>query len=161
MALAASSRALRDLYQQRERTLAQAMADRQDWERATVGSRQLAIAADTELRRRHPSQKMEPLYSAEPALAGDTERDLKLSDTATRIRDFAAQHQAFREKTGQRQRRMTPREDPGWAALGDTLPSRWAPRTDAILRPRKPEITPSAQILQLAAEHDIEPEPGG
>ena len=32
---------------------------------------------------------------------------------------------------------------------------------DAILQPPKPEITPSAKILQLAAEHDIEPEAGG
>ena len=35
--LAASYRALRDLYQQREQTLAQAMADRQEWEHATAG----------------------------------------------------------------------------------------------------------------------------
>ena len=56
---------------------------------------------------------------------------------------------------------MTPREDPGWAALGDTLPSWWAPRPDGILRPPKPEITPSAKILQLAAEQDIELEAGG
>ena len=159
--LAASYRALRDLYQQREHTLAQAMADRQEWEHATAGSRRLAIAADTELRRRHPGQTIEPLLSAEAAPASDTGRDGKLSETAARIRDLAAQHQAFRERTGQRQRRMTPREDPGWAALGDTLPSWWAPRPDAILRPPKPEITPSARILQLAAEHDIEPEAGG
>jgi hypothetical protein len=52
--LAASYRALRDLYQQREHTLAQAMTDRQDWEHATAASRHLAIAAGTELRRRHP-----------------------------------------------------------------------------------------------------------
>ena len=157
--LAASYRALRDLYQQREHTLAQAMADRQDWEHATAGSRHLAIAADTELRRRHPGHKIEPLRSAEPVT--DTERDGTLSETATRIRDLAAQHQAFRERTGQRQHRMTPREDPGWAALGDTLPSWWAPRPDGILRPPKPEITPSAKILQLAAEQDIELEAGG
>ena len=73
--LAASYRALRDLYQQREHTLAQAMADRQDWEHATAGSRHLAIAADTELRRRHPGQKIEPLRSAEPVPVTDTERD--------------------------------------------------------------------------------------
>ena len=90
----------------------------------------------------------------------DTERDGKPSETATRIPDLAAQHQAFREKTGQRQRRMTPREDPDWATLGDTLPSWWARRPDGILRPPRPEITPSAKILQLAAEHDIEPEAG-
>ena len=73
--LAASYRALRDLYQQREHALAQAMADRQDWEHATANSRHLAIAADTELRRRHPGQKIEPLRSAEPAPVSDTERD--------------------------------------------------------------------------------------
>jgi len=56
---------------------------------------------------------------------------------------------------------MTPREDPGRAVLGDTLPSCWAAHPDAILRAPKPEITPSAKILQYAAEHDIEPEAGG
>jgi hypothetical protein len=159
--LAASYRALRDLYQQREHTLAQAMADRQNWEHATAASRHLAIAADTELRRRHPGQTIQPLLSAEPAPASDTRRDGKPSETATRIRDPAAQHQAFRERTGQPQRRMTPREDPDWAALGDTLPSWWAPRPDGILRPPKPEITPSAKILRLAVEQDMEPEAGG
>jgi hypothetical protein len=159
--LAASYRAVRGLYQQRERTLVQATADRQDWEHATASSRRLAIAADTELRRRHPGQKIEPLRSAEPVPVTDTGRDSKPSETATRIRDLAAQHQAFREKTGQRQRRMTPREDPDWAALGDTLPSWWAPHPYAILRPPKLEITPSAKILQLAAEQDIELEADG
>jgi hypothetical protein len=133
--LAASYRALRDLYQQREHALAQAMAGRQDWEHATAGSRHLAIAADTELRRRHPGQTIEPLLSAEPAPASDTGRDGKLSETAARIRDLAAQHQAFRERAGQRQRQMTSREDPSLAALGDTLPSWWAPRPEGILRP--------------------------
>jgi hypothetical protein len=28
------------------------------------------------------------------------------------------------------------------------------------LQPPKPQITPSAKVLQLAAEHDIEPEAG-
>ena len=80
--LAGSYRALRDLYQQREQTLAQAMADRQDWEHTTADSRHLAIAADTELRRRHPSQKIEPLRSAEPVPATHTESDGKLPETA-------------------------------------------------------------------------------
>jgi hypothetical protein len=56
---------------------------------------------------------------------------------------------------------MTSREDPDWAALGDTLPSWWAPHPYAILRPPKLEITPSAKILQLAAEQDIELEADG
>jgi len=130
--LAASYRALRDLYQQREHTLAQAMADRQDWEQATAASRHLAIAADTELRRRHPSHKIEPLRSAEPVPVTDTEPDGRPSETATRIGDLGAQHHAFRQRINQRQHRMTPRKDLDWAALGDTLPSWWAPRLDAI-----------------------------
>jgi hypothetical protein len=56
---------------------------------------------------------------------------------------------------------MTPRHNPDWGALGDTLPTWWAPRPAGILRPPKPEITPSAKILQFAADHDIEPEAGG
>jgi len=35
------------------------------------------------------------------------------------------------------------------------------PWQDAILQTPKPQITPSAEILQLAAEYDIEPEAGG
>ena len=42
------------------------MDHRQDWEHATASSRHLAIAADTELHRRHPGHKIEPLRSAEP-----------------------------------------------------------------------------------------------
>jgi hypothetical protein len=69
-ALADSYRALRDLYQQPEHTLARVMTDRQEWEHAIIGSRHLAIAADTELRRRHPGQTIEPLLSAEqPSLS--------------------------------------------------------------------------------------------
>jgi TrwC relaxase/AAA domain len=153
--LAASYRALRDLHQQREHALAQATADRQDWEHATAASRHLAVAADAELHRRHPDQKIEPLRAAERVPVTDTERDGKSSETAARIGNHA-----LREKIGQRQHRMTPRKDLDWAGLGDTLPSWWAAHSDAILRPPKPEITPSAKILQLVAEQDIELEAG-
>ena len=159
--LAASYRDLRDFYQQREQTFAQAMADRQDWEHATAASRHVAIAADAELRRRQPGQQIEPLRSAEPVPAADTERDGKLSETGAWIRDLAAQHHAFRQKLNERQHLMMPGDDMDWAALGGTLPTRRVPRRDAILQPAKPEITPSATILQHAAEHDIEPEAAG
>ena len=52
--LAASYQAMRDHYRQRERIFTQTMDDRRDWEHATAGTRHLAIAADAELRRRHP-----------------------------------------------------------------------------------------------------------
>jgi hypothetical protein len=50
------------------------MADRADWEQATRHQRQLAVAADTELRRRHPDQRWPALRSAEPELTPETER---------------------------------------------------------------------------------------
>ncbi len=95
----------------------------------------LPIAANAELRRRHPDQKIEPLRSAEPGPATDTERDGKLADTGAWIRDLAAQHHAFREKLNERRHPMMSGDDLHWAALSGTLPSGWAPRRDAILRP--------------------------
>ena len=164
--LAASYRALREHYQQQEQTLAQAMADRQEWELATAGSRQLAIAADAELRRRHPGQQIEPLRSAEPAPVSDAERlhpDLiphQRSSHTAQIRDLEGQRQAFRAGMNER-RRLAPSEDAAWGGSGEASPVLRPPWRDAILQPPKPQITPSAEILQLAAEHDIEPEAGG
>jgi hypothetical protein len=82
--LAGSYGALRDLYRQREQSLAQSMADRQDWEHATAPARHLAVAADAEPRRRHSDQQIDPLRSAEPVPATDTGRDGKLPETTRR-----------------------------------------------------------------------------
>ena len=49
-----SYQALHDAYRQRETVFAAAMADRADWDAATRQQRHLAMAADAELRRRHP-----------------------------------------------------------------------------------------------------------
>jgi hypothetical protein len=159
--LAASYRSLRDFYQQREQTFAQAMADRRDWEHATARCRHLAIAADAELRRRHPDRKIEPLRSAEPAPVRDTEHeqlqpvlDAVLAEPTDRIRDLAAERQAFRDKLDKHQR-LVPSEDMEWPDRGQASPFVWAPQRDAVLQPPRPEISPSARIL-LAAEHDIE-----
>jgi len=163
--LAASYRALRDHYQRRERALAQAMADREDWDHATVSARRLAIAADAELRRRHPRQRIEPLRSREPAPAGATEHeqpdpapDGKRTETAAWIRDLAIQREAFRAEIDEHRGLMAPGQDPVRGDLGETLPAWRASDRDAILQPPKPEITPSARILQLAAEHIAEPD---
>jgi hypothetical protein len=47
--------------------LAEAQDTRRQWEALTEPTRQMAIAADHELRRRHPGVALEPLRSAEPA----------------------------------------------------------------------------------------------
>ena len=73
--LAAGYRALEQAYRQREAVFAQTMADRADWDAATRAQRQLAVAADAELRRRHPGQYFAPLRSAEPEPATATQRD--------------------------------------------------------------------------------------
>ena len=90
-------------YQQREHDLTQDMAARQEWEHATERSRRLAIAADAELRRRHPGRKIEPLRSAEPVPASATGCDPvhaavdgKLTDPVALIRDLAVQREQFR-----------------------------------------------------------------
>ena len=70
------------------------------------------------------------------------------------IRDLAAQRQAFREKLEELQGLMVPSEDPDWDDLGEAFPSWNPPGRDAILQPPKPQITPAARILQLAAERD-------
>jgi hypothetical protein len=64
--LAASYRAMRDAYRDRETVFAAVMADRADWDAATRAQRHLAVAADAEVRRRHPGQRFTPLRSAEP-----------------------------------------------------------------------------------------------
>jgi hypothetical protein len=166
--LAASYQALANLYRQRETIFAQTMADRQEWDHATAGSRRLAIAADAELRRRHPNQKIEPLRSSEPVPITDIGREQihpapgqEISQMTARVRDLQARREVFRAMLQGRQASKAPSEDPGWGGL-DAFSSAW--RTlgqDAILQPPKPSIEPSAGILQRAAEHDAEPEACG
>jgi hypothetical protein len=72
------------------------------------------------------------------------------------IRDPAMQREQFRAEMDERPRLIVPGEDHGRAVRVVKTPGQ-----DVILRPPIPEITPSARILQLAAEHDIEPEAGG
>jgi hypothetical protein len=163
--LATSYRAMRYHYRQQESICAQTMADRREWEHATAASRHLAVAADAELRRRHPSQQIEPLRSAEPSSVGDTEREhlnlvpnQQIGDTAAWIRDLTAQRQAFREQIEERQGLKMPSEDPDWEDLDGAFPSWKVSRRGVILQPPKPQIIPLAKILQLAAGHDTEPE---
>jgi hypothetical protein len=54
--------------------------------------------------------------------------------------------------------RMMPGGDPVWGDLGEAFPAWQASGPNAILRPPKPEIFPSARILQLSAEHDTGPD---
>jgi hypothetical protein len=150
---------MHDVYRERETALAATMEDRADWERATRHQRQLAVAADAELRHRHPGQPWPPLRSAEPELDSDAPRQ-DIEATSRLIEDLAARHREFAVKLADRQSMLIPAEDPDFSDLGPAFPTWTAARKDAILQPPKPEITPSKRILELIADRERDMEPG-
>ena len=163
--LAASYQALHQAYQHRETVFAAIMADRADWDIATRAQRHLAVAADAELRRRHPGQHYPPLLSAEPPPASAAQRaeltlttDQPPAEIGQWIEDLAAAHRTFAGTLAERQSLALPSEDPGYGDLGQAFPPWPGPAKDAILQPPKPEITPSPQVLQRAADRDADPE---
>jgi hypothetical protein len=133
---------------------AQAMADRADWETATRAQRQLAIAADAELRRRHPGQHFAPLRSAEPQSATGAQRNEPTltpdqpSDEMDRwVKDLATGHRAFADRLAGRQSQTVPSEDRDYGDLGVAFPAWTGPGREPILRPPRPEIPPSRGSL--------------
>ncbi len=161
--LAASYQGLHQAYQQRETVLAATMADRAGWDAATRAQRHLAVAADAELRRRHPGKHHPPLRSAEPEPATETRRP-EFTTTATEqprelvqwITDLAAAHRAFAERLADRQSLTISSQDPDYGDLGQAFPPWPAPDKDAILQPPKPEIRPSPQVLERDADRDTD-----
>ena len=159
--LAAGYHALEQAYRQRETTFATAMADRADWDKATRAQRHLAVAADAELRRRHPGQYFAPLRSAEPEPATGTQRDeLTLTPDAPpgeidqQLTGLAAGHRTFAGKLADRQSQMIPSEDPEYSDFGPAFPAWTGPGREPILQPPKPEIPPSPQVLRRVMERD-------
>jgi conjugative relaxase-like TrwC/TraI family protein len=161
--LAAGYQALEQAYRQRETVFATIMADRADWDKATRAQRRLAVAADAELRRRHPGQHFAPLRSAEPAVATSAQRD-ELAQTPDQppdeidqwITDLAAGHRTFAGKLADRQSQAVPSEDPDYGDLGPAFPAWASPGREPILLPPKPEILPSPQMLQRAMDRDAD-----
>ena len=143
--LAASYRAMSEAYRDRERVFAGVMADRADWDAATRAQRHLAVAADAELRRRHPGQRFTPLRSAEPSAAADAQRaELSLADAQDArevgqwIKDLDAGRRRFATRLPDRQSLMLPAEDPDYGDLGQAFPAWTGSSRDAILQPPKP-----------------------
>jgi AAA domain/TrwC relaxase len=163
--LAASYRAMHDAYREREDIFAATMEDRAEWHRATEQQRRMAVAADAELRRRHPAQQFEPLRSAEPEPATEARREElnltageQVQEVSQWIKDLAAERKAFADRLAERQSTTVPAEDPDHGDLGQAFPAWPGPGKDAILQPPKPEIRPSAKVLEAAAERDNSPE---
>jgi hypothetical protein len=166
-ALAASYQAMRDAHRERETTFATAAADRTEWELATRRQRQLAVAADAELRRRHPSQPWPPLRSAEPRLPGrapDDERaptvDEVIEETRQQLEDLAGRHREFADRLARRQSLMVPAEDIDFEDQGPAFPLSRAPRRGAILQPPPPEIGPSELTMARLREREMDIEAG-
>jgi hypothetical protein len=155
--LAASYRAMHDAYRERENVFAAVMDDRAEWDRATAQQRRLAVAADAELRRRHPGQRFEPLRSDEPEPATEAQREEltltageEITERGQWIKDLAAERSTFADRLAERQSMVIPSEDPDYGDLGQAFPAWRGPDKDAILQPPKPEIRPSAQVLERA-----------
>ena len=160
---AGSYQALHDAYRQRETVFAVVMADRTDWDHATRQQRHLAVAADAELRRRHPAQQFPPLRSAEPEPLSPMQRaELTMSteqptaEMGEWIKDLAAGHRTFAGRLADRQNLRIPAEDPDYGDLGQAFPAWTGPGRDAILQPPKPEIPPSPLVLQRATDRDAD-----
>ena len=161
--LAGSYQALHEAYRQREEVFAATMADRAEWDAATRAQRHLAVAADAELRRRHPGQHHPPLRSAEPQPAADAQRDQLTpavgqppGEMPSWIKEVAAAHRTFAERLADRQSLGIPSHDPDYGDLGPAFPSWPGQGKDAILQPPKPEIPPSAEVLQRVAGRDAD-----
>jgi hypothetical protein len=145
---------MRDRYQAQEEIFANTMTDRQQWERATEQTRHMAVAADAELRRRHPDQRIELLRSAEPKPVDDADQkelhlapDEKIAEMAQWVADLAAQRQAFGEKLAERQAVKVPSEDPEEEDLGPAFPTWNPPDRGAILQPPSPKSSQPRRSL--------------
>jgi hypothetical protein len=130
-----------------ETELDQTMTLRREWEHATQDTRQLAIAADTELRRRHPRQHIEPLRSAEPRTTSNERDQLNPQpgphhyQTPGWIAALAAERHAVRRQLTPRASNRPPSSELGHAT--GSWPARPGARRAAILQPPKPQIQPS------------------
>jgi hypothetical protein len=130
------------------------MADRQEWDNVTAATRHLAIAADAELRRRHPDTTIKPMRSAEPAPVSDAERaSLRLTPEnpvgqgAVWIQDLAIQRQVFRSKIKEHQNAGIISEETDPADISNAFSARRQPGSAAVLQPPKPQMAPSAKIF--------------
>jgi hypothetical protein len=145
--LAGSAGALEELYRTQEADLAQTQQDRDLWDKLTRGSRHLAVAADSELRRRHPEKHISPLRSAEPVVPQDA--GLEAAQEPDWFARLAEQRREFAAKLEERQGVAVPAEDPDWEDEGDAWPL-WKAENEAILQPPKPEIRPAREVERLA-----------
>jgi hypothetical protein len=118
------------------------------------------VGADTELRRRHPAIRIEPLRSAEPREVADEQRaeldalpeDQDEYQPPAWVRELAEARNAFSEKLAERRSVMEPGEDPDYENIGPAFPSWQQEDRDAVLQRPKPPIPPSERLAEREAE---------
>ena len=149
--IASTARTLEAKYREHEATLTEVMEDRGLWDKLTQGSRQLAVQAESEIRRRYPDRKISPLASAEPkAPCGALPEPGWLAE-------LAEQRRVFREELEARQSVTVPNEDADWEDEGPAW-SQWHAQREAILQPPKLEMQPAEGVLEAAQQRDTERE---
>jgi hypothetical protein len=155
--LARSWTAMETFYRHQETELDQTMAARRDWEAATQETRRLAVAADTELRRRQPGRRLKPLRSAEPVVT-EAEREQLIVTPGELTYDQPEWISALADERRTVRQRLSERQIDNSLHGYDAQPQPvWADaRRDAILQPPKPEIRPAAPALERAAEVEAE-----
>ena len=157
---AIASRAKEDIFRSQECLLAQADADYRDHQAATHAQKRNAIAAEIELRRRHPEQHIEPLQDAGPAPVSEEEHAQvgqgdKIPEWVTRLEEA---REAFTAEMETRQNVIVPAEDHEWEPEGEAFPGQPVRDPDAILVPPQPEMPPSERVTGRTPERDLEPE---
>ncbi|MGH3274954.1 MAG: hypothetical protein ACRDNZ_11630, partial [Streptosporangiaceae bacterium] len=128
-----------------------AMQVRAQWDEATSAARRIAVAADTEYRRRHQDEELKPLRNAEPAPVTDAERaELEAGQSRPSWLDsLARQRDAAADRLADLRSVRVPSQDPAGDYDGRAWPEP-AYQREAILQPPKPELRPAAG---LAPEH--------
>ena len=159
---AAASRAKFAVYQAQEKLLERADAEHREGLAATEPQRRLAVAADTELRKRHPELDIPALRSAAPEPVSDTERGQaargdQVPEWVGTLKEASAR---FREQIEARQGVMVPAENPDYEPVGEAFPARQAPAGVAILQPPAASMPPSEAVTGRPAEHEAELEAG-
>ncbi len=142
------------LYEAQAEVLAVADARHREWMQATDGQRRLAVAADSELRRRHPELEIEALRSAEPEPVSEPEREEsargdKLPEWITRLDEAS---KAAEEELEARRGVRVPDEDPDYEAGEEAFPETQARTDEPIIQPPPPQMPPAERVLEYQAE---------
>jgi len=160
-------------------TFTEIQETRRQWETVTDPVRRLAIAADTELRRRHPATRIDPLRpdSAETASTSRTGPSTGVSakstpaalgltlaaaadpvpDLVARIRQNASSAQAKLDQLAGRR----PGAAAGVSCLDQARTASSLRERAAVLQPPKPEIGPASRIVREHETARLRPELDG